>query len=70
MVPKAGFELPRVSPPPLSKNRCLTGGARASFPIQLNPVQYTRRPPERIRLHMGVSVRRQPDIRVSRHVEP
>ena len=76
MVPKGGLD--RLSlrdhaighggtgfPTTPSRSRCLTvTGARAFFPIQLNPVQYTYSPPERLRLHIRVGLRRQPDIRV------
>jgi hypothetical protein len=48
-----------------SSGRCLTvSGSRTSSPLQPGPVQYPRRPPERIRLHVGIGLRGKTHIRV------
>ena len=62
---EGGTRTPTGFPTTPSRSRCLmVTGARAFFPIQLNPVQYTYSPPERLRLHVHVGLRRQSDIRV------
>ena len=49
--------------------RCLTvRNARPSFPIQPNPIQHPYCPPERLRLHMRLNLRRQPGVGVSRQL--
>jgi hypothetical protein len=43
-------------------------GARISFPLHSKLVQHPHRPPERIRLHVRIGLRRQPDIRMPRQL--
>ena len=52
----------------LSWSRSNHGRIRKPFHFQSNTIQYPYRPPERLRLDVGVCLGRQPDVRVSRQL--
>lgn len=56
---------PMVFPHRPSRNRCLmVGDAHTFYSLQFYFIQHSRRPPERLRLHMCIDLGRQPDIRM------